>query len=256
MLINLKLQELANRQIPIPWSTKDELLDKDADCWLYQIPQREECPLSELLITPISSDLWPFTWEVTMTVCERKGIMARLASFMGERHINILLANSITVDHSRSHVIRVLIDCSEYKSQRDGESSDRRDKPNAKLKGLQQNLAVEFIEEICFLRPKHPNLFINRNTTLWHAFQEKEKRPSRPQKKLSISEGAVKLPRVVMERIEKSYSKNYGIAPEKLGAPFGLISFDEYSDLVRVFVLYQGLGMIPVIIKRDRIHNS
>lgn len=250
MLINPNLQELTNRQIPIPWSMEFELLEEEADCWLYQISHREGA-LSELLITPIPSDLWPYTWEVTITVQEREGILARLAQFMGDRDINILRANSITVDQSRSHVIRIVVDCRSYKSQQDGDRFDRINKPNAKLRGLQRYLEVEFIEEIYFLRPLHPDISVRRNTTLWRAFQEKEERPIRRGKRLPISKGFVELPKKTMNRIMKSYSDHYEIALAKLDTPLGLISFDEYSDLARVFVLYRGLGMIPMIITLD-----
>ena len=248
MLTNPDLHDLTNRQIQIPWSTGFEFLDKESDCWLYQIPQREDCPLSELLMTPVSDDLWPDIWGVTVTVYERKGILVRLAGLMGDRHINILLANSITVDQSRSHIIRMVIDCSAYKSSEDGGFFDRINRSNVKLRGLQRDLEIELIEDLCFLRPMHPGLFISRNMILWNLYQEKTRRPMPRKRKLIISEGLVELPRDVMVQISESYSDSCGIASGKLGIPLGLICSDQYSDLVRVFVLFQGLGMIPIII--------
>ncbi|MBI3822741.1 MAG: hypothetical protein HY289_08675 [Planctomycetes bacterium] len=257
MLTSPHLLNLEETRIFVPWATGHNPLDDRLDCWLYHSDHsshdhpandgtnNEDPKLAEFILTPIQKDYWQDVWEITMKAAEIPGILARLTSLLGQEKINVILADTITCDDSRYHINRLVVDCLRYRSPIDGDFEERRTLDDASLDDLRRKLIVEFIKELHFLSRLSPSLNITRLPELWHLHHI---RGRYREHRLGLCGGTVALPPKILSELPQGYAKSFGKSIHELVKPFGLVSIGGRLELMRLSIVYAGLGIVDFVV--------
>ena len=250
MLIQVKLQPIANASIVVPWATGIQELDAEADPWLYRIPDPKNHIFSEFVITPFNISVWQDLWSVQLINAEQKGILARLARFMRERRINIISVNSSTIDQGAYHASRLVLDCTQYNDGIDRDHRYRSGEPAAALNQLQRDLTLEFIEEVRLFNSNHPSIAVVRNLSMWRLYQEVKGAEIHAEgTRLRIENGRVTLPDEELRRLKRQLTRTWRSEPP--GDPWALTSVDDYSDAIRIFPFFQNMAIVPLAVTID-----
>jgi len=239
MTLQVRIQDVNEMHIEIPWSTGVEHLDSQADSWLYRIPHPEDHGLAEYIITPISQLTWQDVWVITIVTVESPGILGRVAKFLGDLGINIVAMNGCTIEQWRYHSIRLIVDCACYGSGVDRDHEYRRSHPEAALNHLKRVLAVEFILDVA--PPPFPSVSIERCLTFWSLHQEcLQAHAVYPGRRLSVRCGKVEFPESEIRRLVAAAGAA-GRNSLKI-----LVNADQSASLVRLFPFRINSGRVSL----------
>lgn len=232
MLILDKPRAFDGKILKIPLYHRGHLsLFTGAKIWLCLLPGgmgSEVFP--ELVVSPIHFDSWPDLWRIRITLSERPGLVHELFEVLREHSINILAAESSSMEWQSLHSIEVIVDACRYSGVGgDGSHKDRSAGRIDELNGLRRAILAFMMDDICFDAQERPRISIRRIRNLFEAHKafEESQRVLRSQglaplvkdAKISPSRAAgkavfVKLPRDIQaglfEALEQRRRGDYG----------------------------------------------
>lgn len=252
MHYQINLCSLSHPVVRIPWATGLDFLDSEASLWLYSIPHSSKTSLSELIITPFDALLWQDLWSIRMINRDEEGVLAKFADFLRERKINIVGMSSSTTDQGRNHASRLVVDCSNYSSEVDGDHTYRSATASAKLTRLEHDLALEFIHDLDFLDRKTPGISIYRNMSCWRLYDRLMRITPRPHGiPLAITQGAIRIPKNELERIAIPCARQFQADENDLGDPCALIVSNLFSDVIQISPFFRNTGIVVFAVTLD-----
>jgi hypothetical protein len=176
MLILDRPRVFEGDSISIPLFHRGHLsLHPDTKVWvLYMPPYKNERRYPTLFISTVDTKSWEDLWRITATFKEAPGVVHRLLDLLATHSINIVSAESCTMDRYQKHSVEILIDAKEYKcAYRDHDMKYRRDQELETLNDLYKIILADMLKQIDFTPNSHkPNLHIRRVKRLFNTFQD------------------------------------------------------------------------------------
>lgn len=164
--------------IKIPLYHRGHLsLFPEAKVWLCLLPGVQGGQLlPEIVISPIDYESWGDLWRISITLHDRIGLVHDVFQILADQDLNIIAAESSSMERQRLHSIEMLVNANKYGS--DGGTEERSGGTVEELKDLRRAILARVLQEIAFLPSGEPRLKIRRVRHLFeamHSFNEAKK---------------------------------------------------------------------------------
>lgn len=116
----------------------------------------------EVIFTSLPPKLWPDLWRLEIETRDKPGILFYLCQVLAEAGIEILAAEGSNNTFGQKHTMSFILSCAEYESLRDRDIEWRIYNEDARLLGLQQQLLLNFVDEITFSDAGFPRIKLKR----------------------------------------------------------------------------------------------
>lgn len=126
-------------------------------------PTKYRADRVELIISPFDYTLWGDLWTLELQFIDKPGQFSALVNLFDRMQITILASESHQAYREKFFSISLVLDCSKYTSEIDGNSDMRQAKPSSEMLGLYTVLVAEFITDVRLVGLNHPRLAIRRN---------------------------------------------------------------------------------------------
>jgi predicted amino acid-binding ACT domain protein len=175
MLILDKPRNFGGSTIRIPLYHRSHLsLFPTATVWLCLLPGRQAGELlPEITISPIELDAWSDLWRISITMKDRVGLVHDFFQMLADNHINIVAAESSSMETQRMHSIEAVVDAKRYQgSSQDKTHAERSlDAEIDDLVDLRRFILARALPEIALSPSGKPRLKIRRVRHLFEAKQ-------------------------------------------------------------------------------------
>lgn len=173
MLILDKPRNFNGSTIRIPLYHRSHLsLFPTATVWLCLLPGRQAGELlPEITISPIEHDAWSDLWRISITMKDRVGLVHDFFQMLADNSINIVAAESSSMETQRMHSMEVIVDAERYQ----GPSRDKNHVARSKdaeiddLLDLRRFILARALHEVALLPSGEPRLKIRRVSHLFDA---------------------------------------------------------------------------------------
>ncbi len=155
--------------------------------WLCLLPGGVHSDHPEMVIAPIDFLAWADVWRINITTEERVGVVNRLFQVLERAELNVLAAETSSIERQRYHTCEVIVDAREYADKSDGDSATRQSKPSAQLKDLERSILAEMLPFV-LCEGGRPKIKVRRLKGLYDAVKAKHEAILRAQ----IGEASVK----------------------------------------------------------------
>jgi hypothetical protein len=175
MLILDKPRVFDGQSVNIPLYHRGHLsLFPGAKVWLCLLPSGLGSDIfPELVISPIHFDSWEHLYRIRVTLKERPGLVHDLFEVLRQRSINILAAESSSMEWQSLHSIEVIVDTRRYsdKNGYDGRADQRSGGVDEvdDLHRLRRTILIRMMEDMCFDQSERPRLGIRSIRNLLEA---------------------------------------------------------------------------------------
>lgn len=173
MLILDKPRDFEGSTIRIPLYHRSHLsLFPTATVWLCLLPGRQAGELlPEITISPIDYDQWSDLWRISITMKDRVGLVHDFFQMLADNEINIVAAESSSMETQRMHSMEVVINAERYQGlSRDQTHAERtKDAEVDDLFDLRRFILARALHEIALKPSGEPRLRIRRVRHLFEA---------------------------------------------------------------------------------------
>lgn len=157
--------------IKIPLYHRGHLsLFPEAKVWLCLLPGAQGGQfLPEIVISPIDYESWGDLWRISITLHDRIGLVHDIFQILADQDLNIIAAESSSMERQRLHSIEILVNANKYGG--DGGTEERSSGKVEELKDLRRAILARVLQEIAFLPSGEPRLKIRRLRHLFEAMR-------------------------------------------------------------------------------------
>jgi predicted amino acid-binding ACT domain protein len=125
---------------------------------------------AELILSPISEDSWDDLWRITATMHDRKGLVNDMLELLASRQLNILAAESSSMERDSIHTIEVICDAHRYQTPHyDGTAHLRRDRRVSELRDLRRYIIAKMLPDLVVNSSGEPTVQASRMRALFNA---------------------------------------------------------------------------------------
>lgn len=174
MLILDKPRDFDGSTIRIPLYHRSHLsLFPTATVWLCLLPGRQAGELlPEITISPMDFAAWSDLWRITITMTDRVGLVNDFFQMLADNGINVVAAESSSMETQRMHSIEAVVDAQGYQASQDKTHAVRSsDAEIEDLADLRRFILARALPEIALTPAGKPRLQIRR---LRHLFEAKQ----------------------------------------------------------------------------------
>ncbi|HLG16272.1 MAG TPA: ACT domain-containing protein [Blastocatellia bacterium] len=263
MLILDKPRRFDGSTIQIPLYHRGHLsLFPTAKVWLCLLPgTKGGQTLPEIVISPIPCQFWNDLWRISITLQDRIGLVHDVFEALARNSINVIAAESSSMERQRLHSIEAIVDARLYSARNDGTHEERASRRVEALPGLRRTILAHFLHEIAFLPSGRERLRIRRVRNLFeaiHSYNEAQRlgefTPAVGQTSVQkMNEGAaIILPTEVKEPL--LYVLGMTKSPAAGKRDQYLLVSDTTDRFLRVYFFPSGSPLIaPTILHQDEI---
>ncbi len=173
MLVLDKPRPFRSATLTIPLYHRGQLsLLPGTKVWLCLLPGTgAPGRLPEIIISPIGFNAWSDLWRITATLHEKVGVVHQVLRVLHAWNINILAAESSSIERQEFHYLELLVDASKHVSILDGDSRTRSRNITAELPDLKRAILAECLMDIALWPSGEPRLKIRRVKGLYQALE-------------------------------------------------------------------------------------
>ncbi|MFL5383258.1 MAG: hypothetical protein ACJ8GN_12125 [Longimicrobiaceae bacterium] len=132
--------------------------------------KREQDALPELVISPIDFEFWDDLWRITMAMHERVGLVHDVFETLKDHDVNVLAAESSSMDGQQYHSVEMVVDASLYNgAAHDNDKEYRTAGKTETLLDLRRAILANVFKDIALSSSGEPRIKIRRVRSLFNA---------------------------------------------------------------------------------------
>jgi len=172
MLILDKPEPFDGETIVLPIYHRAHLsLFKESGVSVVVLPPKDQArQLAELIISPIREDSWDDLWRASLTLYDRKGLVKDVLQVLARHDLNVLAAESSSMEREAEHLIDIIFDARRYQTPfSDGDYALRSRGVIQELNDLKRYLIAQLLPDLVIGAGGTPRLLIRRMRALFNA---------------------------------------------------------------------------------------
>lgn len=128
-------------------------------------PSKTRGIATEYVCSAVPFNRWKDVWRLSATLTDRPGLVADLSKVLELEKIDVICTRSTVLDRVR-FMVDMHLDCSDYESEYDLDTSERQQNPMLGLEELQARICATLIKSIDLPFPLLPMVSLHRNHVL------------------------------------------------------------------------------------------
>ena len=118
---------------------------------------------TEIIFTPINPEYWQEVWRLELQIYDHPGQLAKLHKILADNGIRVLYETSRNSFIPEYHVKTMMLDCSSYGNEVDGDPEAKSGKVRKSLFGLESFIKLYFIDGLRINDSGAPRIELSRN---------------------------------------------------------------------------------------------